>query len=205
MNKPLTNFTKTIERALQLLDYYDPEAELDEPEDILRAAIIIAIAGMDRYFTSKFCDILVPYLKEKKPGKDLLLRLAEAGLNAEFALDLIVSERPYRKLRTIVQKSLSHETTHRMEVIDALFKDIALKDLTKNAQKKCGKSRLLRSVEILVDHRNSISHEAHLNSHGNTRRISEDETRRRIEDVRVFINACEEIIESKIGKTKPIT
>ena len=152
-NKPFTIFEKTISRSRELLNLHKSGSYLDENDDLIRAAIVLGVAGFDRYFTAKFCDVLVTHLKSnKKIGPDLYELLEKAGFNTEFALKLVSEtvenrkSRPFRKIRTIVQNSLSAHTTHRDDAIDELFKGLGLKDLSANAAKKAKKKKLVFHV-----------------------------------------------------------
>ena len=64
-------FEKTIERSETLIDLYDflndlenDDDDLEEDDhdfaDLLRAAIVFAVAAMDAYFTDRFSELLVP-------------------------------------------------------------------------------------------------------------------------------------------------
>ena len=198
--KPITTFDKTIERANGLLNHYRREPEIDECNDLLRAAVILAVAGFDRYFTAKFCDVLVPHLKdEKRISNDVCTLLSDAGLDTRFALDLAVSKRPFRKIRTIVQNSLSKHTTQRTEIIDQLFIHFGLKDLMGCAQRRAERANLIKRTMKLVDMRNSIAHEAHVNTRGDPMAISVEDVESRIADLRLFVHNCNAIIDKRFG------
>lgn len=203
---PLTVFKETLARSRCLLEFVDRHADNVSNDDIVRGAAVLSVAAYDRYFTSKFCDVLVPHLKTSSMiSKDLISRLEEAGLDTSFALQLIVSKRPFRKIRTIVQTSLSRVTTHRSSVINDLFVSVGLKDLTRNAQRRAGRQNLEKRIQNLVDLRNEIAHEAHVNAHGNTKIITSEDIRSRIEDVELFVENCDAIINNKFGKKPPIS
>jgi len=153
----------------------------------------------------------VSHLKsQKKIGPDLYKRINESGFTTEFALSLISesvenrNSRPFRKIRTIVQNSLSTHTTHREDVIDELFLALGLKNLCDNAGKKSGRQGLLRSVSKLVDLRNEIAHEAHVKNTGDPKALNKDVIRKRIKDLESFVKCCDEIIDNKFG-SKPAT
>lgn len=204
--KPLTVFSETIERSKSLLDMVDHDEEIANRDDIIRCAVVIAIAAFDRYFTSKFCDVLVPHLKKSpKLSGELIARLEQAGLNTEFALQLVVSKRPFRKIRTIVQNSLSRMTTQRSSAIDELFVSMGLKCLTKNAQARARRRNLKTRIQKLVDMRNEIAHEAHVNAHGNVKQVASDDVRSRITDVEIFVQNCDAIIDNKFGRKPPVS
>ena len=205
-NKPFSIFEKTVDRADALVELADTQPNIGEPDDLVRSAIVIAVAGFDRYFTAKFCDVLVPHLKSgDKIGPNLFARLEKAGFDTEFALRLIAdgvenrAARPFRKIRNIVQTSLSSHTTHRDDAINNLFLDLGLKDLCVNAEKKAGKKRLIKQIMELVDIRNSIAHEAHVKLDGNPRAIDRVQVKKKIKALRMFVKCCDEIIDNRFG------
>jgi hypothetical protein len=110
-------FNSTIERSARLIELYKrlhgrrlnsqgsiPKLNCnhDNLSDLLRAALVLAVSGMDAYFTNKFADLLVPYIKKYNPSKNLVELLSNAGLDTEQALYLIQMSRPTRRLRTII-------------------------------------------------------------------------------------------------------
>ena len=144
----------------------------------------------------------------KKIGPDLYTRISKAGLSTEVALSIISesvenrNSRPFRKIRTIVQNSLSTHTTHREDVIDELFLALGLKSLCANAVKKSKRNVVIKNVNKLVDLRNEIAHEGHVKNTGEPRSIDKDAIRKRVADLKVFVTCCDEIIDSKFG-SKP--
>lgn len=209
-NKPFTIFEKTVSRSKGLLELHERGSYLDENDDLIRAAVVLGVAGFDRYFTAKFCDVLVTHLKSnQKIGSDLYKRLEKAGFNTEFAIKLISetvedrTKRPFRKIRTIVQNSLSAHTTHRDDAIDDLFKSLGLKDLSAHAERKAKNRRLVSSVMQLVDIRNKIAHEAHVKQTGEPRKLDAGKIASRIEDLETYVTMCDEIVDSKFGVRPP--
>ncbi|MBZ0215825.1 MAG: hypothetical protein K8F25_04670 [Fimbriimonadaceae bacterium] len=126
-------------------------------------------------------------------------------MDTAFALQLAVSKRPYRKIRTIVQNSLSRLTTHRSSVIDNLFLSLGLNDLSENAQKLARRKTLNKRIQKLVDIRNDIAHEAHINAHGNAKKITYDDVSGRLDDLELFVTNCDSIIDNKFGRKPPIS
>lgn len=203
--KPLTVFRSVVMRSEALLDLHAQGAKIPEENDLIRAAVVLAVAGFDAYFTNKFCDILNPYLKSHKPGPTLIATLRDAGLDTEAALELAVMERPFRRIRTLVQRSLAGRTTQRFEAIDELFLSIGVKNLCLNAQKKTGYSNLNARVEALVLKRHDIAHSADLNSHANPREIDREKIRRRLVDLQRLVEACDDIIDAATKQKKKKT
>ncbi|WP_420854802.1 HEPN domain-containing protein [Salipiger pentaromativorans] len=73
------------------------------------------------------------------------------------------------------------------------------RSLTQNAEKKAQRKNLKKRVMKLVDIRNEIAHEAHVRSNGVPRTISRDDIAKRISDMKLFVEKCDEIIDAKFG------
>ena len=200
MSRPLNYFENSIERALAVLAL--AETDPQEADDLLRGACVLAVAAYDHYFTSKFCDVLNGYLKNNKPNKELLELLERAGLNTRSALEIAVMKRPFRRIRSLLSNSLSEKTTHRTKSIDNLFSAIDLKGLSGRVHKKASRTNLGKRIDKLVDMRNEIVHFAHINTRGHPKAISATDVRARIEEVRLFVNCSEELINDWVKTTK---
>ena len=107
-------FIKTIRRCESLVDSYKRLQVIDEengvdvptPKDIVRGAVVLAVAALDTYVTDVFSEKLVPYLKAYNPDPELIELLYDAGLDTKEALGLLSMERPYRRIRTLICTSL---------------------------------------------------------------------------------------------------
>ena len=86
----------------------------------------------------------------------------------------------------------------KFEVIDKLFLAFRLKDISDRAQSKSKRKTLKRSVAILVERRHKIAHDGDYNSHGRLNNIALNETERRINDIRLFVQCIDEIIGNRI-------
>jgi hypothetical protein len=100
-------FGKTIERSVKLIKLYGvPQnvrnklPDLNHPIsdedacDLLRSAVVLAVSGMDAYFTDKFAELLVPFLKRFGPTPGVVHLLSEAGLDTKTALEMLAMDRP---------------------------------------------------------------------------------------------------------------
>ena len=200
MSGPITDFEKTVSRAISLLDFFDTEPEIVEADDILRASVTLAVAAYDHYFTSKFVDVLKAYLKKHSPNKELVELLNRAGLNTRSALEIAVMKRPFRRIRSLLQSSLSEKTTHRNKAIDGLFNALDLHGLAGRAQKDAGRNNLATRIDKLVDIRNSIVHCGHIDTRGNPKKISSGDVRARIQEIKLFVETCDKIIDDWVKK-----
>ena len=202
-SKSYCKFEGVILRSHHLISLYSllkPQKESFDPSfdlaDLLRAAIVIAVAGMDAYFTDVFAERLVPFLKKNGTTKGLTDLLEAAGMDVEMALQLLSMQRPFRRIRTLVEIHLERHVTQRTKAINELFKAYGIPNICENVEKKLERKRLLREIEILVKRRHAIAHDGDLNSHGKLADLDETWVRNRVLDVEKFVGAVDEILQA---------
>jgi len=207
--KALKKFGRTIRRCKELLRVYRSLISIKEdaggkvrrmivPKDLIRSSVVLSVSALDAYVTDAFSEKLVPYIKRYTPDKLMIDILKEAGLDTTEALKLIKMERPYRRIRTLIEKYYARHTTQKFEVIDNLFLAYRLKNITGHAQNKVRRKTLKRSVELLIERRHKIAHEGDYNSHGKLNSINHDRIKKRIADLELLITCMDEIICNKI-------
>lgn len=200
-SRAYSNFENVISRSLNLLTL---ESKLDQFQssastkldlsDLIRSAVVLAVAAMDAYFTDVFAEHLVRYLKEKGAGKCLTKTLSEAGLDTRTALELIAMKRPYRRIRSLIEAHLERTTTQRADAIDELFIGYGIQNFCVRAQGIAGRKNLISSVRKLVERRNEIAHDGDINSHGSLQAINSKMIRRKVTDVVTFVSASEKLL-----------
>jgi hypothetical protein len=202
MITPIRRFDSVVERCTNLISLFTAiekgrasgakvPATVEEQCDLIRSAVVLAVSGMDAYFTEKFATMLVPYLKKKGPNRHLVNLLEKAGLNTEAALDMISMERPYRRIRLIVDGFLFRYTAQQIGPIDSLFQAYGMKDFSYHAANRIGQKTLLGRIEKLVSRRHDIVHDADLNSRGELQKIDDKQVWRQIEYLTKFIHSCD--------------
>lgn len=200
-------FDRTISRCKEQIKLYDdlkklkednPELEINISQDILRGAIVLAVAAFDAYATDCFSEKFIPYIKKRRVDESLVELLEKAGFNIEFSLELIESDRPYRKIRTLIEKYYSTYTTQRLNVIDELFLQFHIKKITENAAQKSHKKRLLSSIEKIIERRHCIVHDGDYNDFNRIKNVGENDLKR-IGDLVILVNNMEEIVENKFS------
>lgn len=203
-SKSYRRFEGVILRSHHLISLYGflkPHAESFDSSfdlsDLLRTAVVIAVAGMDAYFTDVFAERLVPFLKKKGTTKGLTDLLEAAGMDVEMALQLLSMQRPFRRIRTLVEIHLTRHVTQRTKAINELFKAYGIPDICENVEKKLKRKRLLREIEILVERRHAIAHDGDLDSHGNPVDISETWVRNRVCEVQKLVATVDEILQNQ--------
>jgi len=167
--------------------------------DLLRSSIVLGVAAMDAYYTDVFAERFVPYLKKKGCNPKLAALLESAGLSTEVALNLYHTQRPFRRIRTLVETHLDRHVTQRINVINDLFSTYRIKKLCGNTERKVKRKNLCREVELLVERRHKIVHDGDLNQHGKPTQISGTWVRNRLRDVQKLVGACDEILQHQLG------
>jgi len=198
-SKAYASFLTAQRRAIAMSEHHIELCKLASgrhhcADDVLRGAVVLSVAAMDSYFTRRFAELLVPFLKRNGANEKLTKMLTEAGLDIAVALELAVMQRPYRRIRGLIQRHLSTYTTQRFHVIDDLFLALGVKDLSKHAQGAAHRKTLLRSVELLVERRHQIVHEGDHSRNGSLNRIDADELIRRQTDLLLYVEHADALI-----------
>ena len=204
--KSFSKFKKTIDRCTDLVSTYErlhllhtQEQGSPASKDIVRAAVVLAVAALDAYATDAFAEKLVPYLKKHKPDQSLIDLLHDAGLDTKEALILITMERPFRRIRTLIANHHSTYTTQRFEVIDQLFLPFRLKNFTQNAEAKSGKKLLKTSVEHLISRRHEIVHDGDYNAYGKIKDIDSGVIRKRISQLEILVTCMDQVLCARVS------
>lgn len=202
MSKAKEKFDKTIARCNEMVHLYTRLKESDETpsQDIIRGAIVLSVAAFDAYATDCFSEHFIDYIKNEDIDDSIIALLTNAGFDIKFALDLIKTDRPYRKIRTIIDKHYSKYTTQKIKVIDDLFLLYHLKKITKCAADKAGKNpdKFLKSVEKLVERRHCIVHDGDYNDHNKITKVTSTDIKR-IDTLKVLVDNMEEIINNRFS------
>jgi hypothetical protein len=203
----IADFRLVVGRSRQLLalrESLSPEQieKTDQPDDLCRAAVAIAVAGMDVFFTDRFCESLVPFLKSRGATKPMVKLLEEARLDAAVALDLLTMERPFRRVRTLIEKHLSRHTTQLPAIIDKLFAPYGISNLSNDAAGLAKRKRLIRDVEKVVQRRHVIVHEADVVSNRKLGKLPVAEARNFVTHVERYVEHCEILIAKVLNGNK---
>ena len=166
--------------------------------DLLRSGLVLAVAAMDSYFTDRFAELLVPFLKKHGPTDRLVKLLGDAGLNTREALAMIDMYRPYRRIRTLMDAYFDRFTTQRADVIDELFLAYGIKNFSNNAQQLKNRKNLVRRIELMIERRHAIVHEGDLNDHGRLRDIDGTMIVGYVRDLRLFVTAAHDLTKRRM-------
>lgn len=191
-----------LNSAMRLPKVVDADPQHLWFQDSIRASVVIAVAAMDAYFTKKFVEVLVEFLKKQEPTDALVKLLAKAGLDTRESLNLLTLQKPYRRIRTLVEAYFETYVTQRFEVIDDLYVGFSLKNLSENALNKTGYKRVRPSIIKLIEKRHQIVHEGDVNQLGRIRPIKPNEIVHRFKMLVIFVESADSIIDSKMKSIK---
>jgi hypothetical protein len=209
-SKAYYHFEKTMLRSLGLIGLYhwvqgkgfEPstadDTDLTHLTDLVRSSVVLGVSAMDAYFTNRFVEMLIPYIKRRGPTRAMVKLLHDAGLNAEQALIMAAMDRPFSRVRTIMTRHLERTVTQKFSAIDNLFTAFGLNDFCANVQGKSGRKRLLRSIEILVQRRHEIVHEGDLNAKGVLQPIGAKEVLFRLRHLNQFVTCADVILNGML-------
>ena len=192
----------TLQVPIEKIMAMQPDQQGLDLSDMSRAAIVLAVAAMDSYFTDVFAERFVPFLKAKGPTKEMVAFLEKAGLNTECALQLLAMKRPYRRIRTLIESHLELRTTQKIAVIDELFLIYGLKDFSHHVQKLKKRTKLAAAIENIVTRRNKIAHEGDVNSHGRVVPLDPEKTKRGLQSVLAFVSGADELLHRRVAKCR---
>lgn len=170
--------------------------------DLARASIVISVSAMDAYFTRKFAETLIPFLKKKGPTKGIVKVLEKAGFDITEAIRLLNMHRPFRRIRTLVEGYLDRVVAQKFTVIDDLFLCFGYKDFSRNVQKRTYRKRMLQTIEMLVERRHDIVHDGDVDLRGTLKPLNIQQTRKRLKELARFVWYSERIINQRIEKLK---
>lgn len=201
-SKAYKKYNKTFSRAIGLIRLYiiiekqkkKGSIDYQHTTDLIRSSIVLGVSAMDAYFTDRFCDIVVPYLKKHGPSKDLIQLLEKAGLDVEEALIMASMKRPFWRIKTLVHEYLDTYVTQRFEVIDELFMCFHIKNFSENVKKISKRTTILRSIEKLVQRRHEIVHEGDINDHGRLNKIKPRRIYNRLHNLDKFVSEADAFI-----------
>lgn len=204
----IDRFNLNIERA--------KEQAAKKNDEAVRFGCVLAVAAMDDYFTQKFVDMLVNFIKQKGLSKDLEAIFDEAKFTLNDAFELIKQMQakkgswPWRKVRTRIDAHISRRTTQKFDIINELFAAYGHPKLIENASKMMGKHKILAGTGLkkpykyrvaeLVKRRHEIVHFGDLNDNNKLPELPKQQHKNRkwfqnrIMAVEKLVECCEEIL-----------
>jgi len=205
--KAINAFSATLQRAETLLTFHSATRGRPpkEREDILRAAVMLAVAAVDSYFHDKILERLTPFLLTRR-GRSIpggLIKLLENSGGVGKLLEILYADRPHRRIHTIVTRAQADLTFQKPDKIEAALKILAISDFWYRVARKMGRrtSRegVRRKLGQYASRRDKIAHEADRTTGGELAPIRKPYVAGCISFIRRFIHAADHVIDQATG------
>lgn len=214
-------FKLTLARAQSLVDLHEKSfpkgrpPESGEPPDLLRAAVVFAVAALDSYMHDKIAENVVRIVSccGRKGGgfPGNLLEALKSGLSLEKSLVLIYRKRPDHEIKRIMEQYLSERTFQDPGKIEAALKYIGLSDLWEPLRLRLhltSKEKCRKFLVHYVKRRHCIVHEGDVykskKHHHKLKAISRPYARNCVNDVKRFVQELDAVIDAHLKKDYPI-
>lgn len=164
-------FDATIERCYDLVDDFEAGSGAKKNADLLRAAVVLAVAALDKYCKDRFMESFGAYYDRTFRNRGLdgkhMAYLKKVGITTEDMLKIYMENadrsamHPARWIGEKLQAHLYKETFQSGKAISELFQFYGLEDIITHAVEKGGNKRdIWKKVEMLVARRHQITHAA---------------------------------------------
>jgi hypothetical protein len=195
-------FDETVERCGTLLE---GPANYQGRQDCIRMAIVLAVAGLERYVKQRFLENLSRQIREQPEGNEALNKLlSESGVTADVwkGLALGGQSHPLKTVRSKVVVHLENIAIQNSSSINDLYKCYGLGSIVGNAARKTGLKTIWPSVMRIVNRRHKIAHDADYKRAGALESVIENDVRKRLGDLCRFVNAMDEIVSRRFAPKK---
>jgi len=162
----IDNFRNVIHRAEAMVALHKTLCPRGKPRaehaDLLRAAVVTAVSGMDGYFHERIPESIARFVRAKKgrnlPGR--LVQLIKEAATHDRLIEVLFEERPLSHIATMVRKSMADRTYQDAGKIEDAIKILGVEDLWfKMAQKlKVSKDKAKTHIQSYVQRRHQIVH-----------------------------------------------
>lgn len=175
-------------------------------DDLLRAALVMAVSAMDAYFHAKIIRHVVEHSKTKTPARRLL---NERILVSDF-IDGRRKQRSNYALRAAIERNLSFQSLQQPDKVADALGLIGVSKFWSEIAKICGQNKeiICNRLSSIVRRRNYIVHEGDLSQSNRTRNESRRITQKEISDdidfILQIINAAEKVINKSINDSKKV-
>ena len=167
-------------------------------DDLFRVGIVLSVSAMDAYYTDRFCEAFIPYIKKHGLNKNMEELLCQAGFDTVCAIEMFDNKRPKRVLSNMVKRHLSAFVTQNFKAIDKLYKCLGFNDsFTKAVQGISRRKKLLASLNLLIERRHKIVHAGDYNQYGNLNGINYARMVKKIIELRKLVESSDKLLENR--------
>lgn len=210
----LSIFKKNIERAETIFNAHRNAFKRGRPpedwtSDLLRTALVFAVASFDAYMHDKITEILPLFIRKYRlnlPGN--FVEILKQSMTYEKLLQIFWEERPQEHFRTAIKKFYEERTIQDVGDIEKVAKMLGISDFwfelaskinkRRGRIKKLTKESVKKYIQPFVERRHKIVHEADLytsKKHRATlRKIKVDFVEDGIKKIRLFTEGIDHLI-----------
>jgi hypothetical protein len=198
-------FERSYDHAVSALPTSNSSDSTSQESILIRYAIVMGVASMDAYFTKKFVEKLVNFVKKKGINDDIVALFKDSGIDEKIYLSLLDKRKPFRVITSKVQNRLHGMTTQKFHKIDELFKKYKIHKLCsksieysrQNYHRIEHKTYRMR-IEWLVDRRNTIVHTCDLNHHNRFQDVDLIQVKKYLETLGHFVTSADNILDQEL-------
>ncbi len=203
--KAKDRFDNAMARCDRLIELYHKENN----KDLLRSAVVFAVAALDKYCKDKFLDHFEEFYRrmllapEKRECCDAYLD--KAGLSSKERLSLYqekavdCSFNPELAMAKQLRKYLYRSTFQRMAAITELFECYCLKEIIERAVDKAQDNSVKVSVERLIRRRHQIAHTSDCGEGDEVQDIAEDTVVEWLEALKELVECIDNIVNTRFN------
>lgn len=191
-------FNQMMERCENLLRASDKSEVLDAVRDDMRRSVVMfAVSALDAYASDRFMEDFIKHIKGRKLSKIEVELLVDSGISVEVALELLSKrqKRPYRVIRSYVEKHFAKMSMQSFDSINLLYKYLGLKHIVDDALKNAEWKTLNKKIKAMLGRRHKIVHEGDYDGKHSLRDIDRGDVERWLKATRMLVESMEEIVK----------
>lgn len=194
-------FDQVMERCRKLLLVSDgPEVEKSVCDDIRRYVVVLSVSALDAFAFGRFMENFTKHFKNSKLTKTELGLLKQSGVTVELSLKLMKdkSVRPFRAIRTLVERHFEKLSCQSFDSINGLYKFLGLKHLADDALRNADWKKLSVRISKMLKRRHVIVHESDYDGKHNLRSIDRNEVERWLKATQMLVESMDEIVSNSV-------
>ena len=190
-------FDQVMERCWNLLHETDTnKIEKSVCDDMRRYVVVLSVSALDAFASDRFMENFTRHIKSHKLSDAEVELLQESGVTVDVALELLSdrTERPFRVIRSHVERHFSKHSCQSFDAINNLYKYLGLKHLVDDAMRNAEWKKLPSKISNMLKRRHTIVHEGDFDGKHNLRTIDRNEVERWLKAIQMLVESMDEIV-----------
>ena len=176
-----------------------------DSDELIRYVIVLKIASMDTFFTDKFMEMFIPFIKKNGITDGLELVIKKTSITLKESLNFLTQKEPLETLFYKMRNEIRRYVAQDQKRIDFLFKGFGIDSISFAAEEYDNtgagkKDDLLRRVRVLVRRRHSIVHDGDMMIQAGLAKKIGWGTISKIETIDRYVTACEYLLNKQIER-----